>query len=130
MHIDSGPTQLNLAGSLSGNSSTSDAAPVLNLPYQYYQKLIIAHAVLVSLGFLILLPLGAILARYLRTFSPKWFFGHWIAQLGLGEESRFCLVCVIVTSWLANLIVMQLDLLFLPDSSSALKRSKRLVHRS
>lgn len=29
------------------------------------------------------LPAGALLARYLRTFTPTWFKGHWIAQFGL-----------------------------------------------
>jgi len=47
-----------------------------------YQKLIVGHGILCAVGFLFFLPAGALLARYLRTFSPTWFRGHWIAQFG------------------------------------------------
>jgi hypothetical protein len=39
------------------------------------------HAVLASVAWLIILPLGALVARYLRTFTRKWFWGHAIIQL-------------------------------------------------
>jgi len=38
------------------------------------------HAVLCSVGFLILLPLGTLIARYLRTFTRSWFWPHAIIQ--------------------------------------------------
>ncbi|KAJ7634492.1 hypothetical protein FB45DRAFT_989410 [Roridomyces roridus] len=39
------------------------------------------HALLCAIGFLILLPLGVLLARYARTFTRRWFWGHAIIQL-------------------------------------------------
>jgi len=38
------------------------------------------HALLNSIGFIILLPLGALVARYTRTFTRNWFWAHWIIQ--------------------------------------------------
>jgi len=38
------------------------------------------HAILSSVGFLIVLPLGALIARYLRTFTKSWFYAHAIIQ--------------------------------------------------
>ncbi|THH26653.1 hypothetical protein EUX98_g7532 [Antrodiella citrinella] len=100
-HLNSGPTVLNLGNSLtanskdptnpistlsgasspssgsgSGGSSGDDSIPLLP-----YQKLIVAHAILCVVGFLGVLPAGALLARYLRTFNPVWFKGHHILQL-------------------------------------------------
>ncbi|KAJ7646591.1 hypothetical protein FB45DRAFT_890842 [Roridomyces roridus] len=57
--------------------------PTDDIPYTPYQRKIIAHAVLCSLGFALLLPAGALLARYLRTFTPVWYTGHWIAQFAV-----------------------------------------------
>ncbi|PPQ86670.1 hypothetical protein CVT25_006745 [Psilocybe cyanescens] len=39
------------------------------------------HAILCVVGFLILLPIGALVARYSRTLRYKWFWAHWIIQL-------------------------------------------------
>ncbi|KAF8903895.1 hypothetical protein CPB84DRAFT_710263 [Gymnopilus junonius] len=39
------------------------------------------HAILCTIGFLILLPIGALVARYSRTLPYKWFWAHWIIQL-------------------------------------------------
>ncbi|KAF7360135.1 Cytochrome b561 domain-containing protein [Mycena venus] len=39
------------------------------------------HAILCTVGFLILLPLGVLLARYARTFTRRWFWGHAVMQL-------------------------------------------------
>jgi len=39
------------------------------------------HAILCTVGFLILLPLGVLLARYARTFTRRWFWGHAVLQL-------------------------------------------------
>ncbi|KAF9010275.1 hypothetical protein BDQ17DRAFT_1274103 [Cyathus striatus] len=38
------------------------------------------HAILCTVGFLILLPVGALVARYTRTLTNKWFYAHWIIQ--------------------------------------------------
>lgn len=49
-----------------------------------YQKTIITHAVICIIGFLIVLPVGSLIARYLRTFSPIWFQFHWVLQFIFG----------------------------------------------
>ncbi|THH03409.1 hypothetical protein EW145_g6277 [Phellinidium pouzarii] len=38
------------------------------------------HALLSSIGFIILLPVGALVGRYLRTFTGSWFWAHSIIQ--------------------------------------------------
>ncbi|KAJ7608519.1 hypothetical protein DFH06DRAFT_192255 [Mycena polygramma] len=53
-------------------------------PAPSYQVPIIIHAFCCIIAFALFLPGGAILARYLRTFKPWWYTGHWIAQLGAG----------------------------------------------
>ncbi|KAH8799612.1 hypothetical protein DL96DRAFT_872830 [Flagelloscypha sp. PMI_526] len=41
---------------------------------------VIAHGILCTIGYLFLLPLGALLGRYFRTFTDKWFKGHMVVQ--------------------------------------------------
>ncbi len=55
------------------------------IPLLPFEKYIVAHAIFCVIGFLGLLPLGALLARYTRTFSPKWYTAHWIVQFAIGE---------------------------------------------
>jgi hypothetical protein len=90
-HLDSGTLVLDLtkttstgaaspsatpgSGSSSSPSSSSNAVPLAP-----YQRMIVAHAIFCTIGFLLFLPAGALLARYFRTFTPKWFTGHYIAQ--------------------------------------------------
>jgi hypothetical protein len=52
-------------------------------PFTDTQKLFVAHAIFCGLGFLLLLPAGALLARYFRTFTPTWFKGHWFNQFAI-----------------------------------------------
>ncbi|KAL0563809.1 hypothetical protein V5O48_018254 [Marasmius crinis-equi] len=68
-HDDEGTVRLNLAG-----IATKD------IPLASYEKLFIGHAILCVIGFLVLLPAGALLARYYRTFTNAWFRAHWIVQ--------------------------------------------------
>ncbi|KAF7376653.1 CBD9-like protein [Mycena sanguinolenta] len=100
-HVDYGVMSLDLTKSLSsstttGSSSTStgtsgsssdsgDTATGAtdDIPLTPYQRMIVAHAVFCVAGFALLLPTGVLLARYLRTFSPSWYTGHWIAQFGI-----------------------------------------------
>ncbi|KAJ7694161.1 hypothetical protein B0H17DRAFT_473065 [Mycena rosella] len=44
-------------------------------PLPRYQKLI-WHGLLLSIGFLVLLPAGSLVARWARTFTPRWFKAH------------------------------------------------------
>ncbi|KAK0455199.1 uncharacterized protein EV420DRAFT_588134 [Desarmillaria tabescens] len=92
-HIDGGIVQLNLAGTLPatptgsasypGSTSGTTQSPSFNIPLQPYQRMIIAHAILCGIGFLVFLPFGSLLARYVRTFTPKWYTGHWISQFAI-----------------------------------------------
>ncbi|KAF8955170.1 hypothetical protein BDZ97DRAFT_1860297 [Flammula alnicola] len=84
-HSDTGEWQLDLTRPQSSSSmSTNGTLPTFDaLPLYPYQRLIIAHAILCVVGFLLFLPAGAILARYLRVFNPIWFQGHWIIQFAL-----------------------------------------------
>jgi len=91
-HVDYGILKLDLSKQLPTSSSGAypTASPtggssgsLVALPLLPYQKLIVAHAILCTVGFLLLLPLGALLARFLRTFIPTWFKSHWIVQFAL-----------------------------------------------
>jgi hypothetical protein len=100
-HLDFGGIQLDLTKSLSATSTTggsgsaatdtsgsdsgdSSGGATDDIPFTPYQRMIVAHAVFCVFGFALLLPCGVLLARYLRTFNPTWYTGHWIAQFGLG----------------------------------------------
>ncbi|THU95506.1 hypothetical protein K435DRAFT_666290 [Dendrothele bispora CBS 962.96] len=85
-HLLSGPLQFDLSGTVSSGNDTSGGGgsdSTFDPPLQPYQRLIVAHALLLVFGFLFFLPAGALLARYLRTFTPTWYTGHWIAQFGV-----------------------------------------------
>jgi hypothetical protein len=51
--------------------------------YKRVEKLIILHAFLVSLGFLVILPTGSLIGRWGRSFNPRWFKAHWISNMVL-----------------------------------------------
>ncbi|KAI8992904.1 hypothetical protein BD414DRAFT_412963 [Trametes punicea] len=87
-HLDSGPTKIDLSQPLNSTNQNPvtdpDASPGTVLPpLQPFQKMIIAHGLLCTIGFLVLLPAGGLLARYARTFTSTWFTGHWIFQFAL-----------------------------------------------
>ncbi|KZP31279.1 CBD9-like protein [Athelia psychrophila] len=79
-HIDAGTFNLNLtipftAGTVPTSSSGSGRSP-----QEEHVHMIRMHGIVCTIGFLGLLPLGALLARWLRTFSTRWFLGHWFIQ--------------------------------------------------
>jgi hypothetical protein len=51
--------------------------------YKRIEKLIILHGFLVSLGFLVLLPAGSLIARWGRVFTPEWFKAHWMSNMAV-----------------------------------------------
>lgn len=79
---------LNLANVISGgsgsgsNSGSSSGAGALTSR----QKMILAHGIIATLGFILFLPIGALIPRYLRTFinGRTWFTTHWVVQFLLG----------------------------------------------
>ncbi|KIK03483.1 hypothetical protein K443DRAFT_131315 [Laccaria amethystina LaAM-08-1] len=102
-HVEDGVLQLDLTkssstsngstgtssgtGSSSTSSSGADTSGVDSIPLLPYQRMIIAHATFCTVGFLLFLPAGSLLARYSRTFTSMWFKGHWIAQFALAGPS-------------------------------------------
>ena len=52
--------------------------------------LIVAHAVFSAAGFVMLLPLSALVARWARTRTPRWLSAHWVLSVLLGIPA----VCV------------------------------------
>ena len=78
------------------------------------------HALLCSIGFLFVLPVGALLARWLRKFNPHWFRAHWITQLVLGGPT-------IVAGWaLAVIAVTQKNGAHFDDTHKVGDESARL----
>ncbi|RDX48387.1 hypothetical protein OH76DRAFT_1404980 [Lentinus brumalis] len=47
-------------------------------------SLLVVHAALSAAGFLILLPMGSLVARWSRIFTSKWFIAHWFINVVLG----------------------------------------------
>ncbi|KAJ7122053.1 hypothetical protein C8R43DRAFT_1241351 [Mycena crocata] len=97
-HLDYGIIQLDLTKSLAsttasggGAASTPTSTPnsdnsggaTDDIPLTPHQRMVVAHAIFSVVGFALFLPVGVLLARYLRTFSPTWYTGHWIAQFGM-----------------------------------------------
>jgi hypothetical protein len=85
-HLDSGTFTLDLTKAIDSNSTSSNptssgGSDTVSIPLTSEQKLILAHAIISTIGFLLLLPVGAFIARYLRTFTPIWFKGHSTVQL-------------------------------------------------
>lgn len=78
-HSDMGVTSLNLSGGSSGSSGSSGSRPLTS-----YEQKFVAHAILCTLGYLLFLPIGALLSRYFRTFTPVWFKAHWAVQVFAG----------------------------------------------
>ncbi|ESK85904.1 hypothetical protein Moror_2327 [Moniliophthora roreri MCA 2997] len=53
-------------------------------PYTAHELIVIGHGTLITIGFLVLLPLGSLVARWTRTISPKWFKIHRISNFYVG----------------------------------------------
>lgn len=43
-----------------------------------FKKNASVHGLLESIAFLVILPVGVLIARYLRTFTNRWWYVHWI----------------------------------------------------
>lgn len=56
--------------------TTSFPESTTDNPLRKNEKIIIAHGVIASLGFLVLLPAGSLVARWARALTPKWFKAH------------------------------------------------------
>ncbi|EIN04632.1 hypothetical protein PUNSTDRAFT_138284 [Punctularia strigosozonata HHB-11173 SS5] len=56
------------------------SSPTSSLPLTPIEEHARIHAHLMTLGFLALLPAGILVARYFRTFTRRWWFGHTLIQ--------------------------------------------------
>lgn len=94
-HDDQGTFTMNMANplpdSIDGPTSVTGPRPSVTLSPGYgnadvaltrTHKVFIAHAVSLAVAFMVILPLGVLQARLLRTFIPgkMWFGAHWILQ--------------------------------------------------
>jgi len=81
-HDDSGALTLNLLGNSTSVDPGDDDSDLASIPLTSSQKIFLAHAVFMTLAFIVILPLGVLQARLLRTFVPGtwWFTTHWILQ--------------------------------------------------
>ncbi|KAJ6583005.1 hypothetical protein DFH09DRAFT_1245911 [Mycena vulgaris] len=68
-------------GNGGGGGAAAGGDSVVTFPLNSIEIMARNHAILCTVGFLILLPLGVLLARYARTFSRRWFWGHAVMQL-------------------------------------------------
>jgi len=84
------PSQSTDSPSPSGSSSGAQA--ISSPPFKTFEKLIVAHAVIVAMGFLVILPTGAMVARWGRAVSDKWFYYHWFIQVVIS-------IPVVVIGW-------------------------------
>ncbi|KAF9448143.1 hypothetical protein P691DRAFT_670095 [Macrolepiota fuliginosa MF-IS2] len=50
------------------------------IPLNSLEKQAKTHAILCTTGFLVLLPIGVLVARYTRTYTAKWWLAHWTIQ--------------------------------------------------
>lgn len=62
--------------------SSHDASP--EQQFADFKKDASAHGLLAGLSFMVILPTGILVARYLRTFTNRWYHAHWIINLALG----------------------------------------------
>lgn len=116
-HYSAGFLRLNLGGTMPDFVPTVEPAPhedeeVPELseidativfgqhgPFQRHERIIVAHGVIASMGFLLLLPAGSIGARWGRTLTPKWFKIHQTINMSIALP-------VITLGWLLGPIAV------------------------
>ncbi|TFK37974.1 hypothetical protein BDQ12DRAFT_652212 [Crucibulum laeve] len=64
-----------------GGDASGAASSVFSFPLSDVERKAEHHAILCTVGFLICLPIGVLVARYTRTLPYRWFYAHWIIQL-------------------------------------------------
>jgi len=43
-----------------------------------YEQRVKHHALLASIAFLVIIPIGVLVPRYFRTFTNRWWWAHWL----------------------------------------------------
>lgn len=82
-HYAAGMLLLNLEKDIvtspEGSLDDTTSSPVISqdlLFYSTHELIVLAHGFLITIGMLVLLPAGALVARWARTYSEKWFKIH------------------------------------------------------
>lgn len=100
-HVSNGFMTFDLNKSTSVSALESPAVPLADnngndasgrpqaQPLSGRERIILAHGVVCAIAYLIVMPAGALLARYYRTISSSWFKGHWILQFGVASPIVF-----------------------------------------
>ncbi|OSD02836.1 hypothetical protein PYCCODRAFT_1444915 [Trametes coccinea BRFM310] len=83
-HLDAGTFTLNLTKTLDNVPDSSSTQTRPDGRSTSASALLVAHAVVSAVGFLVLLPLSALIGRWARTFTPRWFSAHWFITVVLG----------------------------------------------
>ncbi|KAI0336288.1 hypothetical protein GY45DRAFT_1238361, partial [Cubamyces sp. BRFM 1775] len=97
-HQDAGSFTLDLSKTLSDGNDSPSAESSAPAPTDAESEarpsgahgLLVAHAVFSAAGFVMLLPLSALVARWARTRTPRWLSAHWVLSVLLGIPA----VCV------------------------------------
>lgn len=83
-------------------SSSTSTLTSAALPLSASQRFAFVHAIFCTVGFLVFLPAGALVARWARTFTPAWYTAHWIAQFAAGmcgiSTNLYCFL-IFARSW-------------------------------
>eukprot|EP00184_Porphyridium_aerugineum_P003096 CAMPEP_0184693796 /NCGR_PEP_ID=MMETSP0313-20130426/1955_1 /TAXON_ID=2792 /ORGANISM="Porphyridium aerugineum, Strain SAG 1380-2" /LENGTH=574 /DNA_ID=CAMNT_0027151967 /DNA_START=255 /DNA_END=1979 /DNA_ORIENTATION=- len=86
----------NYYGELNLNSTSNDLdGPTAGSNKIVANDTIIAHAVLMSLSWLLFVPIAIMIARYLKSKDPLWFHLHVAIQT--------LVICCIITAWVLGL---------------------------
>ncbi|KAJ3767487.1 hypothetical protein FB446DRAFT_327410 [Lentinula raphanica] len=64
--------------------SHQDTQTAFEDPYTTHELIVLCHGVIASIGMLVLLPAGALVARWTRTYSDKWFKIHKFLNYSIG----------------------------------------------
>lgn len=100
-HFAAGRLRLDLTKDISSDllADPSIAQSEVTKPLASHERLVLLHGIGISFGLLVLLPVGALSARLLRTFSSKWLKVHQICNMYIGLP-------IIVVSWLLGPIAV------------------------
>ncbi|KAG8895682.1 hypothetical protein FRC01_012249, partial [Tulasnella sp. 417] len=85
-------TSTQAAGPTPTGTSSNSGSTSSDIALSASQRKIRTHGILMSIGFLVLLPLGVFIARYSRTIpflKDKWFTAHWFVQFVLSGPIIF-----------------------------------------
>jgi len=99
-HVSQGVLILNMNANTSVSFLESPALSLVsnnNRPLTKREMVVLAHGVVCAIAYLVVMPAGALLARYYRTLSPTWFKGHWIVQFGIASPIVFVGVVLAIT---------------------------------